>query len=101
MKNAGYKEKLVYKEEKEKETKQKRRRKVIWFNPPYSANVKTNVAAKFLSIIDKYFKNTNLRKCFKISNVKVSYSCMGNMESIIAGHNRKIIKQKSEKTAAH
>ena len=66
LKNAGYKEKLVYKEEKEKETKQKRRRKVIWFNPPYSANVKTNVAAKFLSIIDKHVKNTNLRKYFDI-----------------------------------
>ena len=52
LKNAGYKEKLVYKEEKEKETKQKRRRKVIWFNPPYSAKAKTNVAVKFLSLIE-------------------------------------------------
>jgi len=48
LKNAGYKEKLVYTEEKEKESKRKRHRKVIWFNPPYSANVQTNVAAKFL-----------------------------------------------------
>ena len=34
LKNVGYKEKLAYREEKEKETKRKRRRKVIWFSPP-------------------------------------------------------------------
>ena len=73
LKNAGYKENLVYKEENEKETKTKRRRKFIWFNPPYCANVKTNLAAKFLSIIHKHFKNTNLRNYFNGSNVKVSY----------------------------
>ena len=66
LKNAGYKEKLVYKGDKEQKAKRKKRRKVIWFNPPYSANVKTNVAAKFLSIIDKHVKNTNLRKYFDI-----------------------------------
>ena len=98
LKNAGYKEKLVYTEEKEKESKRKRHRKVIWFNPPYSANVQTNVAAKFLSIIDKHFKNTDLGKYFNRSNVKVSYSCMGNMESIIAGHNRKIIRKEAAKS---
>ena len=43
---------LVYTEDKEKESKRKKHRKVILFNPPYSANV----AAKFLSIIDKHFQ---------------------------------------------
>ena len=86
LKNAGYKEKLVYTEDKVKKSNRKRLRKMITFYPPYkyAANVQTNVVAKFLSIIDKNFKNTNLGKYFNKSNVKVSYSCMGNMESIIA-----------------
>ena len=44
------------------------------------------------------FKNTDLGKYFNRSNVKVSYSCMDNMESIIAGQNRKIIRQEREKS---
>ena len=33
--------------------KRARKRHITWFNPPYSLNVKTNVGAKFLKIIDK------------------------------------------------
>jgi hypothetical protein len=29
--------------------------RLIWFNPPYSKNVKTNVAKNFLQLIDKHF----------------------------------------------
>jgi hypothetical protein len=29
-----------------------RTRKVLYFNPPYSINVKTNIIAKFLRLID-------------------------------------------------
>ena len=29
----------------------KRRRKIIWFNPPYSMNVKTNIGKVFLNLI--------------------------------------------------
>ena len=33
--------------------------KLLWFNPPYSANVKTNVRRKFLSMIRKHFSPTS------------------------------------------
>ena len=37
-------------------SKSKRRKiKIIWFNPPFSKNVKTNIARNFLQLIDKHF----------------------------------------------
>ena len=35
----------------------KRKRNIIWLNPPYSMNVKTNIVRKFLQLIDKHFPN--------------------------------------------
>jgi hypothetical protein len=37
-----------------KKKKHRRNRIVTWFNPPWSDNVKTNIAEKFLQLIDKY-----------------------------------------------
>ena len=50
----GYKHKLTYKPAIHKKPKP-RQRKVTWFNPPFNLNVKTNIAAKFLSMIKKHF----------------------------------------------
>ena len=36
-------------------TRQNRQRNVIWFNPPYSKNVKTKIARDFLRLLDKHF----------------------------------------------
>ncbi len=54
-------------------------------------NVKTNIARNFLCLIDKHFAPNH--KLHKISNrnaVKVSYSCMNNVKSIISKHNTRI-----------
>ena len=64
---------------------------MLWFNPPYSQIVETNVGSKFLFLIDKHFKNKPLGKYFNRKNVKVSYSCLPNVESIISSHNKKIL----------
>ena len=50
LKASGYREKIEFQppEIAAKQESQKRKRKVIWFNPPYSMNVKTNIAKKFL-----------------------------------------------------
>lgn len=90
--NAGYKNKLEYNDSTpETKEKRKRSRKVTWFNPPFSASVKTNIAAKFLQLIDKHFKNTPLSKIFNRSTIKVSYSCLPNIQQIISSHNKTII----------
>ena len=57
IKNAGYTYKLKYEPEMAMCTKKKRSRKknILWFNPPFSVSVKTNVGAKFFKLIDKHF----------------------------------------------
>jgi len=74
----------------------KKHRKVIWFNPPYSANVHTMLQPSSCQSLISIFKNADLGKYFNRLYVKVSYSCMGNMESLNAVHNRKIIRQERE-----
>ena len=70
----------------------RRHHRNIIFNPPYSRVVITNVAKKFLQLIDLRFPPSN--KFHKISNrnnVKVSYCCTQNVENIIKSHNKKLI----------
>ena len=94
LEKSGYKEKLSYVAPIKKT--QKRKRKIIWFNPPYSKNVRTNVGKVFLSLIKKHFPpHHKLHKIFNRNNVKVSYSCMDSMEKIINNHNSAIIKSNS------
>ena len=62
------------------------------FNPPCNECVSSNLAKNFLKLIDKHFSKTSpLKKYFNKNTMKVSYSCMPNMISIIASHNRKIL----------
>ena len=69
-----------------------RKRQIIYWNPPYSKNVKTNIGGKFLALIDKCFpKNGPLAKVFNRSNLKISYSTCPNMKQIISAHNRKVL----------
>ena len=59
---------------------------------PLTHIVKTNVAKYFLKLVDKHFpKNHNLHKIFNRNNLKVSYSCMKNVKSIIQGHNSQLL----------
>merc|ERR1719460_548983 len=73
--------------------KRRRRRDIIHWNPPYSMNVKTNIGAKFLALIDRCFpKDGPLGKAFNRSNLKISYSTCPNMKQIISAHNRKVFR---------
>ena len=72
--------------------KRKRQRNIIWFNPPFSRSVSTNVARKFLQLIDKHFPPSNiLHKIFNRNTIKVSYCCTQNVGNIIKSHNKKLI----------
>ena len=76
---------------KSKDTK-RRKRKIIWFHPPYSKNVSAKAGNQFLKLINKHFpRHHKFYKLFNKNNVKVSYSCMPNMKNIINMHNKKII----------
>ena len=71
-------------------TKQKSHRSIIWFKPPFSGNVSTNVAKKFLQLVDEHFPSSNiLHKIFNRNSLKVSYCCTQNLGNIIKSHNKK------------
>ena len=73
LRDSGYKCDLKY-QKPTKAKKRKRARKVMYFNPPFSKSVKTNVIKQFLELIDKHFpKDHKLHKCFNRSNVKATY----------------------------
>ena len=93
----GYSEKLTF--EKEQYTHERRNigRNIIWYNPPFSKNVKTNIAKQFLNLLDKHFgRNHKYHKIFNRSNVKISYSCMNNVKNIVSSYSRKIINSDNE-----
>ena len=58
LKRSKYNHDLKFEEEVAEQGQRKKRRRsrqIIWWNPPFSMNVKTNIGAKFLALIDKCF----------------------------------------------
>ena len=96
LKTSGFKNfELKFNPEKRKNThKRKRKRKIIWFNPPFNKNVLTDIGKQFLKLINKHFPKTNkLHKIFNRNTIKLSYSCTKNMGRIIKSHNKKLTSQ--------
>ena len=91
---AGYNFELKYKKEEPQSKKKRcRKRKVLWFNPPWASNVKTNIGAEFLKLIDKHFPRGHpLHKVLNRNTVKVSYRTTPNIKKLIAAHNSKILR---------
>ena len=74
-------------------------RKCLWFNPPWSGNVKTDVGRQFLSILDRVFNRNHLLKSIMNRNwCKISYRTTPNLAAIISSHNKKILKSGVEDT---
>ena len=68
------------------------KRKVIWFNPPCSMNVETNIGKTFLKLVKKRFPRHNFHNIFNKNTMKISYSCMRNISLIIASNNKSILR---------
>ena len=51
----GYSEKLTFEKKQYTHERRIRGRNIIWYNPPFSKNVKTNIAKRFLLLLDKHF----------------------------------------------
>ena len=67
---------------------------MIWFNPLYSKNVRTNIGRVFLRLVDTHFsKSSALHKIFNRNTIKVSYSCMKNVKRMISTHNNTILSK--------
>ena len=70
---------------------------IVWFSPPFSEHVKTNINKVFLHLLTKHFPpHHHLHKVCNKNNVKVSYSCMPNMAVIISRHNKVFLPQRTE-----
>ncbi len=96
LNKSEYKYNLKYKPPQENtNTIKKRKRNIIWFNPPFSNNVATNIGKKFLKLIDKCFPTSHkLHKILNKNTLKLSYSCMPNAKQIISSHNKNVMKTK-------
>ena len=101
LKESGYDHKLTYKPSPEPlpRNRRKRTRNITWYNPPFASNVKTNLGRKFLHIVDKCFpKNHPLHEIFNRHTLKLSYSCMQNVKSIISSHNKHVLSKTNTPT---
>ena len=103
LQNSGYRHTLTYKCPKNynsstniNKIKRNRKRQIIRFNPPFNLKTKTKIAKLFLNLLDKHFSLHNkLHRLFNWTNVKISCSCMPNVNSYAYMHNHKFLNNKS------
>ena len=76
LKESGYKNvSLVFTDKKDIKHKRNCSHNIIWFNPSFNKNVSTNVAKRFINLIDQHLPKSNkLHALLNRYNVKVSYS---------------------------
>ena len=73
------------------------KRHCIYFNPPWSNNVTTNVGRDFLIAVDECFpKDGPLGKIFNRNTLKISYRTTPNLKQIISKHNKKVLSKLSK-----
>ena len=91
--DSNYSYELNYHTEKNtyRKTERKRRRKIIYFQPPFSLNVVTPIGRKFLTLVKKTFNpNHPLYKFLNPKCIKISYCCLPNVKNEITSINRKV-----------
>ena len=100
LERSGYKYKLEYIPEQyiisndNQKKSRSRSRQIIYWIPPFSANVETNIGEKFLRLIQKCFpKGSVLAKAFNKNNLKLSYRTMPNIKQKITSHNNLILSK--------
>ena len=96
LKEAGYDHNLQYAQPTAPTAKNRknRNRQVLWFNPPFSLAVHGNITKMFYSIIARSFPagHDYLCKLFNKRNMKLAYCSTPNIQSILARHNQKVLR---------
>ena len=60
-------------------------------------NVKTSIGKRFFAILKKHFPpGSPLSKVFNKKTVKMSYSCLPSMKTIVASHNKQLLRRPPE-----
>ena len=97
MRRSGHPGELEYENDHNRKPRKARKQNIVWFNPLFSENVKTNIGREFLRLLAKHFPpHHRLHKVCNKNNIKVSYSCMPNMAAIISRHNKKLLSNRAE-----
>ena len=98
LRQSGDNKKLSYKPTDTKHQKHsKHKRKIIWFNPPFSKNVSTKIGKTFPSLLDLHFPRNHIySSIFNRNKIKVSYSCMQNIKSVLNNHNMNVLNNTAE-----
>ena len=92
--DAGYSYQMKYQPPAASQPPKKNRtrtRRIVWFNPPFSLNVESNIGKEFFQIIDNFPKNNILAPIINRSKVKMSYRTMKNMNQVVSSHNKKTL----------
>ena len=77
--------------------KKKRKRKIIYFQPPFSLAVKTPIGKRFLHLVKKHFTpNHPLYKVLNHRCLKISYCCMNNINNEITSCNKMLRSNTNE-----
>ena len=107
LSNSGYDYQLKFNPQNKSDknsnaNRRKHRRNVTWFNAPYSENVATNIGKNFFRLLDKCFPpGQQLHQLLNRNTVKLSYSCMPNMQQIINNHNKSLLKKTEPKPSVN
>ena len=84
---SGHKFNLKYSPQAFQQNHQGRRknrpRNIVYYNPPFSKDLDTNIGQKFFKLMEKHFPQNHVLKPIINKNcVKLSYSCLPNLSKI-------------------
>ena len=98
LRQSGYNTKQNYKPaDTNHKNHSKDKRKTIWFHPLLSKNISAKNGKSFLSLLDFHFPENHIyHSIFNRNKIKVSYSCMHDIKSIINNHNMKVLNNTAE-----
>ena len=100
LKESGHEHELHFKSDKNKRKPVRKRKNIIWYNPPYNCSVTTNIGQEFLKLLDKHFpRQHKLHKILNRNLVKISYSCTKNMSQMLTAHNSKILQKDTKEVS--
>ena len=105
LKDSGFDGTVTYNDQIEQasnvnieEANQARKRKhaILWYNWPYSVNLKMNIGKTFSKLLKKQIPPTHpMYTIFNKNKIKISYICFVNMESVVSSHNKHILNSDS------
>lgn len=65
---------------------------IIWFNPPFSQNVKTNTEKLFFKLVQIFQKVIDLKKILKLNHtLRLNYGLMDKLQTLIKQHISKVL----------